>query len=395
MWQAEVRIDLDAIRANVSRLRAGTTAEVMAVVKGDGYGHGMLPAARAALDGGATWLGVCTLGEALELRRAGITAPVLAWLLAPGLPLHDGVAADIDLSAASVPHLGEMVAAAQRAGRTARVHLKIDTGLSRGGATPADWPALLEAAAKAQADGDVEVVGVWSHFAYADAPGHETVDRQLAAFHDGLDVAARAGITPRVRHLANSAATLTRPDTHFDLVRPGIAVYGLSPIPGGTFGLRPAMTARARIVQTKRVPAGQGVSYGHAYHTPRESTLALVPLGYADGVPRHASNVGPVELGGAVRTIAGRVCMDQFVLDCGDDPVAAGDVATLFGPGDAGEPTATDWADAVGTINYEIVTRFGGSRVPRVYDGTAGMPAASVDAAGSADSPLIALGEAE
>ncbi|HEX8628248.1 MAG TPA: alanine racemase [Catenuloplanes sp.] len=377
MWQAEVRVDLDAIRANVARLRGGTTAEVMAVVKADGYGHGMLPVARAALAGGATWLGVCTLDEALTLRRAGLTAPVLAWLLAPGLDLHTGVAADVDLSAASVGQLGELVTAAERAGRPARAHLKIDTGLSRGGATADDWPALLEAAAKAQADGTVEVVGVWSHFAYADAPGHPTIDRQLAAFADGLRVAAGHGITPRYRHIANSAATLTRPDAHFDLVRPGISIYGLSPLPRDEadqpgsypFGLRPAMTARARVLLTKRVPAGQGVSYGHTYLTERETTLAVLPVGYADGVPRHASGTGPVQLAGRVRPIAGRVCMDQVVLDCGDDAVRAGDVATLFGPGDDGEPTADDWARAAGTINYEIVSRFGGTRVARVYSG--------------------------
>jgi alanine racemase len=368
MWQAEVRIDLDAIRDNVATLRARTTAEVMAVVKADGYGHGMLPSARAALAGGARWLGVATLDEALELRRDGITAPVLAWLHAPGLPLSDGVAADVDLNAGSVSQLGELVAAARAADRTARVHLKLDTGLARGGATPAEWPAVLEAAAKAQADGEIDVVGVWSHFALADAPGHESIDRQLAVFADGLAVAERYGISPRYRHIANSAATLTRPDAHYDLVRPGIAIYGLSPIEGEQFGLRPAMTARARVALTKRVPAGQGVSYGLSYHTARETTLALIPLGYGDGVPRHASNVGPVELGGRIRTIAGRVCMDQIVLDCGDDPVAPGDVATLFGPD---RPTADDWAQAIGTINYEIVTRFGGSRVPRVYDGEA------------------------
>ena len=373
MWQAEVRVDLDAIRDNVALLRAGTTAEVMAVVKGDGYGHGMLPSARAALDGGATWLGVATLDEALVLRRAGIEVPVLAWLHAPGMPLHDGVAADVDLSAGSRELLAELVTAARRAERTARVHLKIDTGLARGGATPAEWPALLEAAAKAQADGVIDVVGVWSHFVYADAPGHETIDRQLATFADGLAVAERFGISPRYRHIANSAATLTRPDAHYDLVRPGIAVYGLSPIAGQTFGLRPAMTARARVALTKRVPAGQGVSYGHTHVTERETTLALVPLGYADGVPRAASNAGPVQLGGKRRTVAGRVCMDQIVVEVGDDPVAAGDVATLFGPGDDGEPSADDWAEVVGTINYDILTRFGSRRVPRVYDG-AGAP---------------------
>jgi len=372
MWQAEVRVDLDAIRENVARLRAGTRAGLMAVVKGDGYGHGMLPVARAALDAGAEWLGVCTLDEALTLRRAGVTAPVLAWLLVPGLPLHEGISADIDLGAASPDQLAEMAAAARLADRPARVHLKLDTGLSRGGATVGAWPALVEAAAKAVSDGTVEVIGVWSHFIHADAPGHSSVNCQLTAYHDGLAVAERLGVRPRYRHLANSAATLTRPDTHFDLVRAGIAVYGLSPVPGGRFGLRPAMTVRARVMLTKRVPAGQGVSYGHTYVTERESTLAVVPLGYADGVPRHASNAGPVWLAGRTRRIAGRVCMDQVVLNCGDDPVDAGDVATLFGTGEHGEPTADDWAEAAGTINYEIVTRFGSPRVPRTYAGAGG-----------------------
>lgn len=369
MWQAEIRVDLDAIQENVANLCARTSAEVMAVVKADGYGHGMVPVARAALAGGATWLGACTLGEALELRAAGVKAPVFAWLLAPGLPLYHGVEAKVDLSAASLDQLAELVTAAKKAGRAARVHLKIDTGLGRGGAAPDDWPALVEAAAKAQADGTVEVVGVWSHLARADEPGHASVNRQLAVFEQALALAGRLGLTPRYRHIANSAATLVRPDSHFDLVRPGISVYGLSPIQGNRFSLRPAMTVRARVLLVKRVPAGQGVSYGHTYATSRETTLAQIPLGYADGVPRAASNAGPIRLAGAVRTIAGRVCMDQVMLDCGDDSVAAGDVAVVFGPGDNGEPTADDWADATGTINYEIVTRFGSARIPRVYLG--------------------------
>jgi alanine racemase len=367
MRQAEIRVDLGAIRANVTSLSEGTTAEVMAVVKADGYSHGMVPVARAALEGGATWLGVCTLDEALELRRAGITAPVLAWLLVPGLPLHEAIAADVDLSAASLGLLDEIVAAGRRAGRTARIHLKVDTGLARGGATATDWPALCEAAAKAEADGDVRVVGVWSHLVSADVPDDPVTDRQLANFAQAVDQAAGFGLEPRYRPIANSAATLTRSDAHFDLVRPGVAVYGLSPVPGRDFGLRPAMTVRARVALTKRVGAGVGVSYGHAYRTERETTLAVVPMGYADGVPRAASNRAPVRLAGANRTIAGRVCMDQIVLDCGDDPVAAGDVAVLFGPGDDGEPTADDWAAAVDTINYEIVTRIGGPRVARTY----------------------------
>lgn len=378
MWQAEVRVDLDAIEHNVRLLReiahsaapAGSGgAEVMAVVKGDGYGHGMLPAARAALRGGATWLGGCTVGEALTLRAAGITAPVLAWLMSPGVPLAPAVEASVDLGVATPAQLAEIAAAARRTAVPARLHLKLDTGLARGGATAGDWPALCEAAAKAQADGTIDVVGVWSHLVCADEPGHATNDDQLAAFHDGLAVAERFGISPQYRHLANSAATLTRPDMHFDLVRPGVACYGLSPVPGLATGLRPAMTVRARVALVKRVPAGQGVSYSHAYRTAAETTLALVPLGYADGVPRAASNRGPLYLAGARRRVAGRVCMDQVVVDCGDDPVAAGDIAVLFGPGDGGEPTADDWAAAAETINYEIVTRFGSTRVPRVYSG--------------------------
>ncbi|HEY8451982.1 MAG: alanine racemase [Micromonosporaceae bacterium] len=369
MPQAEVRIDLDAVRHNVARLRqAAPGAELMAVVKADGYGHGMVPVSRAALQAGATWLGVCTLDEALTLRRAGITAPVLAWLLGPDQPLHLAVDADIDLSASSMEQLAAAVLAARRSGRPARVHLKLDTGLSRAGETPDRWAVLVEAAGKAQADGDIEVVGVWSHLVHADAPSHPTIERQLSLFKQGLELAAAYGIHPRHQHLANSAATLTRPDTHFTMVRPGIAVYGLSPVPGETFGLRPAMTARARIVLTKRVPADQGVSYGHTYRTGRETTLALVPVGYADGVPLAASNVAQVAVGGRRYPIAGRVCMDQLVIDCGDDPVSVGDVAVLFGTGEDGAPTADDWARAVGTINYEIVARFGSRRVARVYD---------------------------
>jgi alanine racemase len=256
--------------------------------------------------------------------------------------------------------------AAGDVGRRARVHLKIDTGLSRNGAYVTDWPALVSAAALAD---EVEIIGIWSHFAYADAPGHPTIARQLAAFREALDVAAALGVRPPVRHLANSAATLTLPDAHFDLVRPGIAVYGLSPVPEqGSFGLTPAMTLRAELAIVKRVAAGEGVSYGHTYTTSTESTLGLVPLGYADGVPRSAGNIGPVSINGHRYTISGRVCMDQFMVDIGDAEAEAGDAAVLFGAGLDGEPTAQDWAEATGTIHYEIVTRVG-ARVPRIYVG--------------------------
>jgi alanine racemase len=370
MWQAEVRVDLDAVRANVALLRSMTDAQVMTVVKGDGYGHGMVPVARAALDGGAAWLGVATLDEALKLRAAGITAPVLSWLHAPGLPLHRGVEAGIDLSAASTAGLAALVEAARTAGRAARVHLKADTGLSRGGAAAADWPDLVDAAAKAEAGGAVEVVAVWSHLACADEPDHPSVDAQLVAFNEAVTVVFDAGLTPPILHLANSPATLTRRDTHFDLVRAGLASYGLCPVGGLSHRLRPAMSVRARVALVKRVPAGAGVSYGHTYVTERATTLALVPLGYADGVPRAASDRAPVWLAGKRRKVAGRVCMDQFVVDCGDDPVAVGDEVVLFGSGLEGEPTADDWAAACDTINYEIVTRMGSERAPRRYVGS-------------------------
>jgi alanine racemase len=365
------RVDLGAIRANVEALRAATSAEVLAVVKADGYGHGLLPSARAAVAGGATWLGTALLDEALALRAAGIMAPrVLAWLIGPGEAWADALAADVDLSVNAGWALDEVVAAARQAGTTARVHLKVDSGLGRGGAAPADWADLVEAARKAEAEGVVRVVGLWSHLAYADAPGHPTILRQAEVFREAVALAEGAGIDPEVRHLANSAATLTAPEHHFDLVRPGLAVYGLSPVPDvagpSAYGLRPAMTLAADLVHVKRVPAGSGVSYGHIYTTDRETTLGLVPLGYADGVPRAGGNVGPVLAAGRSRTVAGRVCMDQLVLDLGDDDVAVGDEVVLFGPGDDGAPTAQDWAEATGTISYEIVTRVG-PRVPRVY----------------------------
>jgi alanine racemase len=374
--RAEVVVDLDAIAANTAVLRERVRRPLMAVVKADGYGHGMLPAARAALAGGADALGVAVIDEALALRAGGVTAPVLAWLTAPGEDFAAALAADVEVSVNAEWGLAEVAAAARATGVPARVHLTADTGLSREGATPADWPALVAAAAKAQADGEVAVVGLWSHLAHADAPTHPTIGAQVRVFEEAVAIARAAGLTDARRHLANSAATIALPDTWFDMVRPGIAVYGLDPLGGDPreYGLRPAMTARARVILTKRVPAGVGVSYGHTYSPERETTLALVPVGYADGVPRAGGNAAPVLVGGTRRRIAGRVCMDQFVLDVGDDAVEAGDEVVLWGPGDDGEPTAQQWAEALGTIHYELVTRIGG-RFVRRHVGTAGVPA--------------------
>jgi alanine racemase len=361
-------VDLGAITGNVAALSERVHgSQLMAVVKADGYGHGMIPAARAALAGGAGWLGVVDTAEALALREAGITAPLLC-LMSFGDPT-EAIARGIDLSAGSAEFVAKAAAAAIRADRTARLHLKADTGLSRGGATPRDWPDLVGAALDAQARDLVRVVGLWSHFACADMPGHPSIAAQLAAFTDAVAVAEKAGVAPEVRHIANTAAGLTVPESRFDLVRFGGAIYGLSTLPGGAPAwLRPAMTLRARLILVKRVPPGTGVSYGHRYVTTRETTLGLVPLGYADGVPRGAAGLPLVSARGRRWPIAGTVCMDQFVVDFGDEPVAAGDEVVLFGPGDDGEATAQEWAEAVGTISYEMATGIG-ARVPRSYPG--------------------------
>ncbi|WP_327289190.1 alanine racemase [Streptomyces sp. NBC_01198] len=369
--RAWAHIDLGALRGNVAALRAkAPDAAFMAVVKADAYGHGMVPCARAALEGGATWLGVATPEEALALRAAGVGGRVLCWLWTPGGPWRECVEADVDVTVSAQWALEEAVAAARAADRTARVQLKIDAGLGRNGAQPAEWPALTAAARAAEKAGLIRVTGVWAHFSCADEPGHPSIARELGVFRSALEQAADAGLDPEVRHIANSPGTLTLPESHFDLVRPGVAMYGISPVPqvGGPadFGLRPVMTLAARLASVKSVPGGHGVSYGHRYVTPGPTTLALVPLGYADGVPRHASGAGPVLVAGKWRTVAGRVAMDQFVVDLGGDAAAAGDEVLLFGPGDRGEPTAEDWARACGTIAYEIVARIGG-RVPRVY----------------------------
>ena len=371
---AWVTIDLDAIRDNVAALRRSAgPAEVLAVVKADAYGHGLVPSARAALSGGATWLGVAQLAEALTLREAGVTAPLLTWLYAPGADVRAAVAADIDVTVSSPQMLDTIVAAARDLGQTARIHLKVDTGLGRNGALDDGWLDLLRATAGPAAEQAVDVVGIWSHFAWADAPQHPTVRAQQERFEEACRQAERAGIHPDLRHLANSAATLTNPSAHYDLVRPGLAVYGLSPVPDlgspTDFGLREAMSVSARLTLIKRARAGQGVSYGHEYTTDRDTVLGLVPMGYADGVPRAAGSVGPVQVGGRRLSIAGRVCMDQFVLDLGPSYAGGpGDVVSLLGAGADGLPTAQDWALATGTINYEIVTRMG-PRLPRLHLG--------------------------
>lgn len=378
--RARAEIDLAALRANVRSLRGHAPgAALMAVVKADAYGHGALACARAAVEAGASWLGTATPQEALALRAPGAGIPpsvrVLCWLWTPGGPWREAIEADLDVSVGGMWALEEVIGAARLAGRPARVHLKADTGLGRGGCGYGDWAGLVAAALAAEADGLLRVTGLWSHFACADEPGHPSIEAQLTCFREMAGSAERQGVAPEVRHIANSPALLTLPGSHFDLVRAGIALYGVSPSAAvGTpadFGLRQVMTLTASLALVKRVPGGHGVSYGHHYVTPGATTLGLVPLGYADGIPRHASSTGPVLVEGKWRTAAGRIAMDQFVVDLGGQEPPPGAEAVLFGPGDRGEPTVEDWAQAAGTIGYEIVTRIG-SRVPRVHVGGGG-----------------------
>ncbi len=365
--QAEAVIDLDAYRSNVQALAAcAPGSALMAVVKANAYGHGALPLARAAREAGADWLGVATVQEALALRSGGDVGPLLCWLAAPDEDVAAAVAADIEVTASSVDQLDQIVANGPRP----RAQLKVDTGLARNGALGDDWSRLVVAAAAHQKAGRIEITGVWSHLACADEPAHPATHEQELVFAAAVAEMEAAGLAPGLRHLANSAATLTRPSSHLDLVRVGIATYGINPAPGLTHDvtLAPVMTLRARLASVKRVPAGTGVSYGHTFTTDRETTLGLLPLGYGEGVPVTGS--GRLSGGWRGERIAqvGRVCMDQIVVDLGDREARRGDVVTLFGSGSDGEPTAEDWAVAAGTIAYEIVTRVGG-RVVRTYRG--------------------------
>ena len=372
----EIVVDLAAIRRNVGILRdlvAPDGSDVMVVVKADGYGHGMVESARAARAAGAPWVGVATIEEAVRLREAGDTGRVLCWLTVPGDDWAAAIDRGVDVTAYTVAELDEIRAAVTST--PARLQLKIDTGLSRGGSTADDWPDLVAAARAGEADGTWTVTGIWSHFACSDEPEHPSNDVQERAFRDALAGAERAGLRPEVRHLANSGGAILRPSSRFDLVRCGIASYGLDPAPGVSpdLGLEPAMTVTAPLALTKHLHAGASVSYGHTWTAPGDTRVGLVPLGYGDGVPRHAGNAAEVEVGGKRRPIRGRICMDQFVVDLGgpeDGAAEAGDEVVLFGPGTAGEPTADDWARACGTIHYEIVTRIGG-RLHRRYTGDA------------------------
>lgn len=410
VYPGQVIVDLKALRDNMRTLvervsqdlqPSQNAPEVMGVVKADGYGHGLVPSALAALAGGATWLGTAQPYEALRLRAAGIDSSrchVLTWLTsAPTTRFADLITADIDISVGSVDSLDAVAFAARKLGKPARVHVKVDTGFGRNGFTPEGFSAALEKLQQYSSEGVIEVIGQWSHLAVADSPDVpefvDATDRQIQQFHEFTNRMKEASVAPKIRHLANTAATLNRPEIRFELVRPGIGLYGYEPDPAmgdsQTYGLQPAMTLQAQLGTVKAVEEGHGISYGRTYLTPNNTSTAIVPLGYADGILRSASGFdmqgarhvdkqgGPVRVetnkGARILNVSGRVCMDQFIVDLKGDAaelgVREGDTVTLFGPGrgvEFAEPTADDWAEAAGTISYEIMTGIG-PRVPRLY----------------------------
>lgn len=353
-----LEIDLSAVAANTRRFARTTRAHLMAVVKADGFGHGVGDVARTALANGATWLGVTSIAEAVGVRAAGVDAPVLSWLNPLDCDVDTAYRHRIDLAVPSVRHLAVVVGA----GLPVRVHLHLDTGMARDGAAPDEWLELMAAARRAEAAGRITVVGVMGHLAMAGEPAHPANTTGRLALLRGVELATRAGLRPSVRHLAATAATLTDPSTHLDLVRIGAGLVGIDP--SGSTRLRSALRLTAPVVQVRRVSAGVGIGYGHTHVTDRATNLALLPVGYADGLPRAASGRAEVMLAGRRRPVAGVISMDQTVVDLGDEPVDPGAEAVVFGPGDGGEPTVDDWAAWAGTIPHEIVTRIG-SRVRR------------------------------
>jgi alanine racemase len=377
--RAEVLIDLGAIRENIKYLMAKSGKPALAVVKADGYGHGLLPVAKSALSAGASWLGVALLEEAKVLRQGGISAPIIAWLTPITDDFEAAINEDIDIAIASLAHLEAIISASRSLGKCARVHLEVDTGMSRGGAL-GEWSELVRSAKAYQDSGLIEVIGIWSHFARADESGHEFNKKQLENFKGAVAEAKGVGITPQVIHLSNSAAAINDVDSHFDLLRLGIAIYGLSPDfshmgSSEKLNLKPAMSIRARIHLVKDVPAGSQVGYGGTAITKVDTKLGVIAMGYSDGIPRSANSEAGVLVGNKRAPIIGRVSMDQFVVDLGRDSSArAGDWAYIIGsnPSDsytsASSYTADSWASASATINYEIVTRIA-ARVKRIYQG--------------------------
>jgi alanine racemase len=365
--RAEARIDLSRLSENIKLLKNKCNTKLLAVVKADAYGHGLVEVAKAAETAGADWLGVALLEEAVTLRKNGITSPVLAWLVPPGSDFQSAVDLNIDIAVADLKAFNEVSQQAQVSQliQKPRIHIEVDTGMSRGGFLD-EWEDFLTSDFS-----HVDVVGIFSHFARADEPLEKQNSQQLNRFEKMVSQLEAVGVHPQFKHLSNSAATLVNPDAKFDFVRTGIAMYGLSPDvktlgDSNKLSLKPVMQVRAKLHLVKNVPAGSAVGYGALHVTKNATKLGVVAIGYADGIPRIALNAG-VFVNGRKAPIIGRVSMDQFVVDLGSDSLAkSGDWVIIFGDGSHGEYTADDWGAASSSINYEIVTRIG-PRVPRIY----------------------------
>ena len=371
MSRAVAEVDLTAIAHNLKLIKGKTNTQVLAVVKADAYGHGLIPVAKAAVAAGADWLGTALLEEGVALRAAGVKAPLICWLTPLGEDLKIAVKNNIDLSISSIELLEEVIDAGRAANIVPRIHLEVDTGMTRGGVR-GEWPEFVSEVAKAVKDNGVEVVGLWSHFARADEPDQSFNKQQLDTFHKRLATLIAQGINPQFVHIANSAAALTNNDAVKNIVRWGIGLYGLSPDvttlgDSAKLNLKPAMKLKAKLHLVKKAEAGAPVGYGGTATVAEDTKIGVVTMGYADGIPRNASKLAGVFVDGHRAPLLGRVSMDQFVVNLGANSNAkTGDEVVIFGDGALGEYTVDDWASAAGTINYEIVTRIG-PRVPRIY----------------------------
>lgn len=350
------RIDLDAIAHNIRLIKEKVApAQVMAVVKADAYNHGAVEVARALADNGADQFGVATLAEAHQLRDSGITQPILAWIWSPEQDVAAAAAKGISFGIPSLAHARAV------ADLDCQVTIKVDTGLRRSGVPEDQWREVFELLRDSRA----HVTGLFSHLASADEAESPVTDAQSATFRRAIDLAREVGLEVPVNHIANSPATLLRPDLHHQMVRPGLIIYGLEPLPGLDHGLKPAMTWVGRVTISKRIKQGEGTSYNHTWHAPQNGNYCVVPVGYADGLPRAVQGHLEIGIGGKRYPQVGRVCMDQIVVWLGDDTVAPGTEAVIFG---AGGMSATELADATGTINYEVICNPKG-RTVRQYQG--------------------------
>ena len=361
-----ITIDLEAIASNYKTLKKLTGGQVLAIVKADAFGHGMIEVSKKLESIGVDIVGTADIEEAMELRQAGIKSPIMAWLHGNNTNFEEAISSDIQLGASAIKTLEKIAAAAKQVGKVAKLHLKVDTGLGRNGADLASWPGLIKKAVELSTGGVIELVGVFSHLS-----GTSEKDdlEQLRVFEEAIENATTLGASFKIRHIAASLAALRYPSTRLEMIRVGAALYGIDPSPEAIardYGLLPAMRVTSEVVHIKKVPAGHGVSYGYLHTTKASSTLALVPFGYTEGFPRVATGKAEVSLNGKRYPVLARVAMDQIILDLGTDSAEVGDEVVIIGDSTKGEPSAEDLARAAGTINYEIVTKMGG-RAKRVF----------------------------